>query len=184
MDVSAKPLQQAGELAACQVVMQAVQIAWRELTEHAVGDHQNCALKFNLAENPITLDEAAAKYGEYNKGLDKAVFAPLKEVFGAKNIGKVEFLEAHSCVFDGRRFAHVVLRYRQKTISVLVTETDLPPETDQVISSKFNETMRVASFRTAHHAVFVVSDLTEAENSTMADAIFPAVSRHIEKVGA
>ncbi len=165
-------------------MMQAVQIAWREMTEHAVGDHRNCALKFNLAEDPITLDEAAARYGKYNKDLDKAVFTPLKEAFGEKNLGKIEFLEAHSCVFDGRRFAHVVLRYREKTISVLVTDTDLPPENGNIFNKQFDETMRVAGFRTAHHAVFVVSDLTDTENTTIAEAILPSVSGHIERIGA
>ena len=165
-------------------MLQAVQIAWRELTEYAVGDHKNCALQFKLTEDPISLDEAAARYGKYNKDWDKAVFAPLREAFGEKGFGKIELLESHSCVFDGRRFAHVVLRYRLKTISVLVTDTDLPPENGDVFRSQFDETMRVNGFRTAHHAVFVVSDLTEKENSTIAKAILPAVSRHIEKAGA
>ncbi len=165
-------------------MVQAVQIAWRELTEHAVGDHKNCALQYKLIEDPITLDEAAARYGKYNKDLDKTVFVPLREAFGEKGFGKIELLESHSCVFDGRRFAHVVLRYRGKTISVLVTDTDLPAENDDVFSIRFDETMGVAAFRTAHHAVFVVSDLTQQENSTIANTILPAVSRHIERIGA
>ena len=165
-------------------MVQAVQIAWRELTEHAVGDHKNCALQHNLTEAPITLDETAARYGKYNKDLDKTVFTSLREVFGEKGFGKIEFLEAHSCVFDGRRFAHVVLRHRGKTISVLVTDTDLPAENGDVFNSQSDETMRVNGFRTAHHAVFVVSDLTEQENATITGAILPAVSRHIEKTGA
>ena len=164
-------------------IVQAVQIAWRELTEHAVGDHKNCALNFKLQENPITLDEAAARYGKYNKDLDKAVFAPLREAFGAKGFGKIELLESHSCVFDGRRFAHVVLRYRDKTVSVLVTDTDLPPDNGDVFSNQAIETMRVNGFRTAHHAVFIVSDLAEKENAAIANAILPAVSRHIEENG-
>lgn len=165
-------------------MVQAVQIAWRELTGHAVGDHQNCALQYKLTEDPITLDEAAARYGKYNKDLDKTVFLPLREVFSEKGFGKIELLESHSCVFDGRRFAHVVLRYRGKTVSVLVTDTDLPAENGDVFNIQFDETMRVAAFRTAHHAVFVVSDLTQPENLTIANAILPAVSRHIERIGA
>ena len=165
-------------------MVQAVQIAWRELTEHAVGDHKNCALQHNLTEDPITLDEAAARYGKYNKDLDKTVFMPLREAFGEKGFGKIELVESHSCVFDGRRFAHVVLRYRGETISVLVTDTDLPAENGDVFNNQAIETMRVAGFRTAHHAVFVVSDLTEQENATIAEAIYAPVSRHFEKTGA
>ncbi len=165
-------------------IVQAVQIAWRELTAHAVGDHRNCALKYNLAEDPITLDEAATKYGKYNKDLDKAVFAPLKEIFGAKNAGKIDLLEAHSCVYEGRRFAHVVLKYRSRRVSVLITETDLPVENMKIAADQFDGEMRVASFCTAHHAIFVVSDLNEKDNTTIAEAILPSISRHIERVGA
>ena len=163
-------------------LMQAVHIAWQEMTRHAVGDHENCALEFKLPEEPITLSEAAEKYGKYNKNLDKAVIAPLREVFSDKDFGKIEFLESHSCVFDGRRFAHVVLQYRTRRISVLVTDTDLPVENENRVLAQTSEIMRVASFRTAHHAVFVVSDLSETENVTIAKAISPAVSRHIEKI--
>ena len=165
-------------------LLQAVQIAWREMTRHAVGDHENCALEYNLKEEPITLNEAAEKYGKYNKNLDKAVIAPLREVFGKKDSGKIEFLESHSCVYEGRRFAHVVLLYRSRRISVLVTDTDLPVESENQVLTQTSDTMHVASFRTAHHAVFVVSDLSETENMTIAKAISPAVSRHIERAGA
>ncbi len=165
-------------------LIQAVQIAWREITRHAVGDHENCALEFNLRENPVTLDEAAEKYGKYNKNLDKAVIAPLREVFGEKNLGKIELLEAHSCVFEGRRFAHVVLQYRKRRVSVLVTDTDLPIEGDNRISTQDFETMHVASIRVGQHAVFVVSDLPEKENAIIAEAIAPTIARHIEKASA
>lgn len=165
-------------------LLQAVQIAWQEMTRHAVGDHENCALEFNLKEKPITLSDAARKYGKYNKDLDKAVIAPLREVFSEKDFGKIEFLESHSCVFEGKRFAHVVLLYRSRRISVLVTDTDLPIENENQVLTQTGETMRVASFRTTRHAVFVISDLSETENVTIAKAISPAVSRHIEKTGA
>ena len=165
-------------------LMQAIHIAWQEITRHAVGDHENCALQHKLAEAPITLSEAAEKYGKYNKDLDKAVITSLREVFSDKDFGRIEFLGSHSCVFDGRRFAHVVLLYRNRHISVLVTDTDLPIENENQVLAQTSETFRVASFRTAHHAVFVVSDLSETENMTLAKAISPAVSRHIEKTGA
>ncbi len=165
-------------------LVQAVEIAWQEMTRHAVGDHENCALVFRLNEKPITLDEAAEKYGKYNKNLDKTVIAPLRDVFSKNDFGRIKFLEAHSCVFDGRRFAHVVLQYRGRRVSVLVTDTDLPIENGEKVLAQTFETMRVASFRTGNHAVFVVSDLSATENVAIAEAISPAVSRYIEKVGA
>ncbi len=166
-------------------LIQAVQVAWREMTRHAVGDHENCALEFHLKENPITLDEAALKYEKYNKNLDKVVIAPLREAQRSeKNLGKIELLESHSCVFEGRRFAHVVLQYQKRRVSVLVTDTDLPVEDSKQISTQTFETMRVASFRVGQHAVFVVSDLPEKDNAIIAEAIAPSVARHIEKTSA
>jgi hypothetical protein len=165
---------------------QIIQAAWRDLTHLAVGDHKNCALHFQLAEEPITLKEAAGKYGKYNKDLDKTVIASLSEAFTEKQTDKtadkIELFEAHSCVFQGKRFAHVILLHRNRRISVLVTEANLPGAGDEEIHSEATAGgMLVARFRTANHAVFVVSDLTATENVTIAQKLSPAVRRHIEQ---
>jgi hypothetical protein len=170
-------------------VTQAVQIAWRELTHSAIGDHKNCALHFRLLEEPIPLKEAAEKYGKFNRDLDKTVIAALSETFDKKQTGKtidqISLYEAHSCVFEGKRFAHIILLYRNRRISVLVTEANLPDAGDEEIKSEaVAGGMLVARFRTAHHAVFVVSDLTATENVTVAQKLSPAVRRHIEQAGA
>ena len=57
-------------------VTQAVQTAWRKITDFAVGDHENCTLHFRLKENPVTLEEASEKYEKFNKDVDKAVIEP------------------------------------------------------------------------------------------------------------
>jgi len=166
-------------------MVRAVQAAWREVAQTAIGDHQNCALHHRLKEEPITLTEAAAKFGRFNKDLDKALIAAIKESPERKSEDKIEFLEAHSCVFQGRRFAHVVLKYRNRVVSVLVTDTDLPDGNSETIAGQFDgDAMQAASFRAAHHAVFVVSDLTEAENSAITRIILPSVRRHIEQAAA
>lgn len=160
---------------------QAIQVAWREITAFAIGDHKNCALEFRLKENPITLKEASKKYGKFNKDLDKAVIKPLREVFDGKDSGEIKLLEAHSCVFGGRRFAHVVLRRQNHIISVLVTDADLPDEAGNAIISQTTDGLQVAHFQTKHHAVFVISDLTAPENSTVAQTLSAAVRQHLEK---
>ena len=95
---------------------QAAFAAWQETSEKAVGDHKNCAVKFRLAEHPITLDQAAEKYGKFNKNLDQVVLASINESKPEKPPGKIEMLEAHSCIFQGRRFAHIVLRYQKSIV--------------------------------------------------------------------
>jgi len=167
-----------------------VKAAWREVTREAVGDHENCALHFRLKEEPITLDSATKKFGAFNKDLDKTVKSALRgEVSGAGEANKereeLEILEAHSCVFEGRRFAHVVLRKGKKTISVLVADTDsFADASGETIASESIENLQVARFSAAHHAVFVVSDLSERENAAIAELIAPAVNRHIEQAKA
>ncbi len=149
------------------------------MEKDAVGDHKYCALKFSLKEIPISLDEAAKKYGKFNKGLDKAVIEPLQEVFGAK----VKFLEAHSCVINGRRFAHVVVKYQERVISVLVArrEDGAESENSDAISCQSLEDLRIACFETAKFGVFVVSDLDESENLKLARTLSPSVKKHFEQ---
>lgn len=167
---------------------QAVQIALRETMHTAIGDHKNCAVHFRLAEKPITLTEAARKYGRFYKDFDKTVIASLNKFLSenaaGKPIGKIEFVEAHSCVFQGRRFAHVILRHGKKIISLLVTDADSFDGGDIKIANQTDGNLQIAGFSASRHAVFVVSDLTEAENSMIAQMLSPVVRRHIERAEA
>jgi len=166
-------------------IVRAVQAAWREMEKTAIGDHENCAVKFNLAEDPITLSEAAQKFGRFNKDLDKAVIASVKNSPAKNAAEKIEFLEAHSCIFQGRRFAHVVLKYHNRLVSILVTDTDLPANDGETLTAESSDgKMSVASFRATRQAIFVVSDLSAADNLKIAQTISPAVRSHIERAEA
>ncbi len=153
-----------------------------EMEADAAEDHKHCALKFSLPEMPISLDEAAKKYGKFNRDLDKSVLNPLKEVFGEK----VKLLEAHSCIINGRRFAHIVVEYQNRVVSVLVAKREDGTETanSDAISCQSIEDLRIACFETAKLDVFVVSDLDESENLKLARTISPAVKKHFEQSGA
>jgi hypothetical protein len=72
------------------------------LAREAAGDHQNCAVKFALAERPIQLEEAGRRYG--------APYAALATFELPAVDGSLEMLERHSCVYQGRRYGHVVFR--------------------------------------------------------------------------
>ena len=162
--------------------LQVLPASFDDAENDAVEDHKNCALKFNLKEKPITLDEAAKKYGGFNKDLDKSVFVPLKETFG----DQVKILEVHSCIINGRRFAHVVIKYQEHIVSVLTTKREdgadgaNGAETD-AISCQTLADLRVACFQTAKFGVFVVSDLNETDNLKIARTIAPSVKKHFEQ---
>jgi len=161
-----------------------VSIVKTELARDAAGDHRDCAVHFRLAEKPIDLEVAGRKYDPVYINLTKAVLSKKGEVpFGA------EFVEAHSCVFQGRRFAHVILKYHGRLVSFLVTEIGdsseakanaaLASQGAQVITCSQFDGYQVSCFQTARHAVFIVSDLPEGDNLALARAVAPSVFAHI-----
>jgi anti-sigma factor RsiW len=146
------------------------------LTQSASGDHRDCALNHRLAEAPIDLDEAGRKYDRAYIDLVKAVISEGKLPTGVQLVG------AHSCIFQGRRFGHVILRYQGELVSVLVTETQTQyssPETTEPVTTEQFDGYELAYFNTERHAVYVVSGLSEPENLSIARAIAPSVSKHI-----
>jgi anti-sigma factor RsiW len=143
------------------------------LARAAVGDHLNCALHFRLAEKPITLEDAARQYDVAYRILESL---PPNDVTTAA--GTAHVLERHSCVYGGRRFAHVVLDYGGTRVSLLVTAGDgsaqlaLPAEVlPHVTSAGRVDDMSVVSFRTSRHMVFVVGDVAQADLVKLADAV-------------
>ena len=151
-----------------------------ELAQAAVGDHRDCAIKFRLDEKPIALETAGEKYDPVYLGLAKSVFTEA----GGLPLG-AQVIEAHSCVFKGRRFAHLVLKYRGSVVSLLVTgipgdhdRADAAVEPATIVCSQM-EGYNVSFFHTARHAIFVVSDLPEGENLALTRALEPRVFKHI-----
>ena len=156
-----------------------VSIVQTELARSAVGDHRDCAIKFRLAEKPIDLEAAGQKYDPVYVNLTNAVLSQQ----GAAPLG-AQFVEVHSCVYQGRRFAHIVLNYRGQLVSLLVTDIEptkgVQSESDpRVITCSEFDGYKVSCFETARHAVFVVSDLTEGDNLALARALAPSVFAHI-----
>jgi len=92
--------------------------------------------------------------------------------------GTAHVLERHSCVYGGRRFAHIVLDYGGTRVSLLVTAVDgsaqlaLPAEVlPHVTSAGRVDDMSVVSFRASRQMVFVVGDVAQADLVKLADAI-------------
>jgi anti-sigma factor RsiW len=149
------------------------------LARAAVGDHLNCALHFRLAEKPITLEDAARRYDVAYRVLENLPPNDVTTVAGTAHV-----LERHSCVYGGRRFAHVVLDYGGTRVSLLVTAVDgsaqLAPPGEvlpHVTSAGRVDDMSVVSFRTSRHMVFVVGDVAQADLVKLADAIAGPLSR-------
>ena len=144
------------------------------LAATAAGDHQNCAIKFNLSERPISLEEAARRYDAAF-----ASFSTLPMPAGLPG-GPATVLDRHSCVFDGRRFGHVVFRYKDRVVSLLVTNgSGLSSSTPALVAT--GTPLRVATFDVGSHAVFVVSDLPDADTLLVAQTLAAPVSRALSR---
>ena len=86
------------------------------LAQDAIGDHRNCALKYRLVRNPVPLEEAAQRFDSaYRLLLD----APPDAI--STPDGPVRVVERHSCEYGAHRFGHVILQYRGRVVSLLVT---------------------------------------------------------------
>jgi anti-sigma factor RsiW len=138
------------------------------LAREAAGDHQNCAVKFNLAERPIRLEEAARRYG--------APYAALATFVPPAVAGPLDVLERHSCVYEGRRFGHVVFRYRGALTSLLVT-AGAPPVSPTLEPNDVGPV--VASFPAGRFVGFVVAGLERQQVLDLAQALAEPLSRHL-----
>src|SRR5579862_2854142 len=85
------------------------------LMHAAVDDHRFCPRQ--LSEAPMTLAEAARRYDAALGGL-QTVEPSVTALEGSV----LRVIERHSCAFDGERFAHLALVYKDRLVSVLVAE--------------------------------------------------------------
>jgi anti-sigma factor RsiW len=170
-------------IAASALLVVGAGLGWREWTlsrtlallHAAVGDHRFCALVYKLTESPIPLTEAARRYGPVNGRLET-----VEPSTASLSGGTLKILERHSCVFEGRRFAHIVLRYKGQAVSLLVTDerrSMLAMADTGVSPMPATDGFHVASFHGPRHAVFLVSSLNDDDLQEVARAMAGPVSR-------
>ena len=138
------------------------------LAREAAGDHQNCAVKFTLAERPISLDVARSRYG--------APYGALSTFVPPAVDGTLEMLERHACVYQGRRFGHVVFRYRGAVTSLLVTDGAPPPVAEL---EPTDSGPAIASLKAGRFVGFIVADLDRQHVLHLAQALAEPLSQHL-----
>jgi hypothetical protein len=153
------------------------------ILQAAVGDHRYCLVAFRLTERPIPLERAAELYDDPVDGSLEHVQPSPIQLSG----GPVRVLERHSCVFAGRRFAHIVLRYKHELISLVVTPDERllrnlpgasgPPGDGSTVSLPPVDGLHIAAFRGPHHVVFVISALNDDDLREATRSMEPSVSR-------
>jgi hypothetical protein len=165
--------------------------ALMEVAPFAAGDHRECALQ-GKPESWVALDEAGRRFDPVYAGLTDVVRRD-RTVIKRTNIADV--VDGHSCVFQGRRFGHVMLKHAGRLVSVLVTDFSVTQKSTglarltgrdgsrRVAACSQNADFRVACFRAPHHAVFVVSDLGEQDNLAIARSVAPSLQQHLAALG-
>ena len=140
------------------------------LARAAVGDHRNCALHFRLTERPIALEEAALRYGAVYRVLEAL---PPDEVM--TSVGAARVLERHACVYEGRRFAHIVFDYRGERVSLMMTAAGTAGSS---VAARVDG-LNVASFRAGRQIVFIAGDVSAADLTLLADTLAGSLRREL-----
>ena len=140
--------------------------AYTALLNDAAADHQDCALAKQMMWNSMSKIESAEKTLYTEK-----VIKPLQKQLS----GNVEYLYAHDCPYDGRIFTHIILRDNDHIVSILIDKSGNIPAMaqnlgDSIVLEKPNG-LQVAGFQKGDQAFFVISDLPETDNLSIARTI-------------
>ena len=151
------------------------------IARDAIGDHRNCALKFRLVRTPIPLEEAAQRFDSAYRVL---LSAPPDDISTPGGTARV--VERHSCAYGARRFGHVVMQYRGRVVSLLVTanegESGAAEAVDAIphlIGRPMNG-LTVVSVAGPHHSILLVSDLASAELAELSRAVSVPLAERLE----
>jgi len=142
-----------------------------EISLKAAGNHEDCALeKLQMWEAMSSRDYA--EKAVYTEKVVKSLRANFSE--------NIEMLHAHDCIFEGKLFTHVILRKDGHIVSVFFDKSDVMPEAgDSTMASIICEKekgFQIASFQKDKQAIFVISDLSETENLSIARTLSDAFS--------
>lgn len=141
------------------------------MARDAIGDHRNCALKFRLVRKPVPLEEAAEQYDSAYRVL---LSTPPDEIQTPDGPARVK--ERHSCAYGARRFGHVIMEYRGRVVSLLMTANDGAGRSvgDDAIPHFIGRPMNglsVVSVTGTQHAILLVGDLDSGELAELSKAV-------------
>lgn len=151
-------------------------VMWQKIAYQAIGDHRHCGLEKMDYWHKTSAQESVKKADFRERIFQKAAFNSSEEM---------KLLHVHDCMYDGRNFTHAVIQIGRRTVSILLTETELASETnkssrsgepDSAIICQKQTGFQIASFSGANKAVFVISDLPEAENLNLARSLSNAMN--------
>ena len=144
------------------------------LQRAAAADHRYCALGMTTGGKASTeIMSLAAAVSRYEPGFHVLEAVPPLEI--PTPAGPARVLNRHSCVFDGWRFAHIVLQYRGTRVSLIVARTAAPSPGTQaahaIETARLNDLTVMSLGAPSGYSVFVVGGLPAADLSPLANAL-------------
>ena len=140
---------------------------WQKLSDEAVETHKECALE----HKEEWLKNASVNSVE-KTNFKEQILKPLKVKYNEN----IDLMDMHECYFHGKKYRHYVLKSGEHVVSYLQNETDntIPTKLDannDKIMSQPREKFQLASFNGKMNPIFIISDMTEAENLNLARMI-------------
>ena len=142
-----------------------------------LGNHMHCAVERGLARRRFTDEEMRVRLG--------GAFAGLVPLVREKVGDDFTVVVGHTCRFQGREFAHLILRRDDDVVSLTVTKKQgeafsggmpgaLAADGAPLPAARM-EDYEVTGFETRDYLAFVVSNLPKQENELVASAVAPAL---------
>jgi hypothetical protein len=140
---------------------------WRQFSEEAIVTHKECAIDHNeewRASSEVSTPEKIK--------FQKEILEPLKIKYNED----IALMDMHECEFYGKTYRHYVMKSGNHTISLLQNETDSANEAKTILEagkiiSEPRGSYQLASFGGNGNPVFIISDMSEAENLNLARSI-------------
>jgi Putative zinc-finger len=149
------------------------------------SDHIQCAINHQMSSRRFTFEQMSRSMGPEYIGLVSIVKERMP-------IG-YEIVVAHKCHVNQREFVHLIIRNREKILSLVVTlkGADSFEGKNLVAALKSSgiplykglvERYQVAGFESRDHLVFLVSDLSEGENLQLASSLAAPVGEFLTRL--
>jgi hypothetical protein len=153
------------------------------LAQDAIGDHRNCAVKYRLVRRPIPLEEAAQRF---DSAYHLLISAPPDD-FSTPD-GPARVIERHSCEYGTHGFGHVILQYRGRVVSLLLTANHNPTAAAESAAAiphlmgRRMDGLSVVSVNGLGHTVMLVSDLDSNELTQLAGIVSRPILQRLRDV--
>jgi hypothetical protein len=145
------------------------------------SNHRNCALKVLLIRTPMPLEEAAERF---DRAFRVLLDAPPGDI--STPDGPAHVVDRHACAYGGRRFGHVIMEYRGRVVSLLMTPNEEagaarePGDELPHLIGRPKDGLSGVSVDGSRHAILLVSDLGTDELTQLSKRVSGPLAQRMD----